>query len=578
MKANHDAPQPALRLLSLALAASLALLASGVGVTPAAAFGTLCRAPPAAGIPSSPDVAIAASDDPVYPAPNTRIAFLGDSGLHPDSVRVLTMIRDWRAHAAVHLGDFDYADDPAAFDAQIESVLSDSIPYLLAIGNHDVAGWAGAGGYAGVAAKRLVGKRHRAKCTGELGSNLECRVRGVHLVLSGVGTFGTGHEAYAAATLGASRHAWKVCGFHKNMRAFQTGDKPDETGYGIYDACRAAGAVVATAHEHAYARTHLMRSFERRAMVRPADARPGGPVMGGNQLPETTHLAVRPGHSFAFVTGLGGESVRSAYFHALPKRPWLAAVATADVPDVRAGALLCTFHVRGDPRAAECEFRDAVSDRVFDRFNMTTHAEPAVVAQGYDEKKCIHTVDVPLADHASWPSRISLAGRSPVELEFDLPKSTVRGRIVSAHLQVMGAHPLTSPKTGGQQQPDLSLTVDATLHPRASRRQMSSLPVRVWRALTGTGAAQSALFSPKPGPREIKWTADEWEAHEVWVSPNLAPATSSWTLGNGGHEHVRVRVKAEGKDAATHGHVEAGALGGCLAPSLMLHIDTCAQE
>ncbi|ORZ40093.1 hypothetical protein BCR44DRAFT_71055 [Catenaria anguillulae PL171] len=550
----------AVTAVSLVVAVVIALAPS-----PTAAFGSLCR--PSHSFASALHSPASTSASPIYPPPNTRIAFLGDQGLTPHSSLVLSMIRDWRADAAVALGDFDYADDPHAWDSLINSTMGPAFPFIGVIGNHDIAKWNGPDGYAEIIARRI--HRSGLECSGNLGTSMECNVHGVHMVFSGVGTFGTGHEQDIRARLGRSQAAWKVCGWHKNQRAFQTGNKPDETGYGVYDACREAGAVVATAHEHAYARTHLMGSFEGKAMVNGSQ-----PTLVGVHNPPWQHLDVRPGQSFAFVSGLGGESVRGAYFPDLPKRPWLAAVATADTPDVRAGALLCEFHVHGDPHLAECIFKDAVSGKVFDRFTVSTTpatAKLATVATASPKRSCRKTIDVPLARHESWPSQVSLATRRrrPVSFTFDLPAGS-KGRIVAAHLQVMGAHSLRNLAD----QPNMYLVAQASTVPRRPNSAFGHL----WQSLS-----QRVLLSSSPSARQavavvhgpmVRWTADEWEAHEVWVSPNLFE-TSSWL--DGARDRVVVDLVADGEDAKSHAHVYAGGPlgGGCLAPSLMVHLDVC---
>ena len=41
----------------------------------------------------------------------------------------------------IHLGDFDYDDDPEAWDSLISEVLGEDFPYFAAIGNHDEDVW-----------------------------------------------------------------------------------------------------------------------------------------------------------------------------------------------------------------------------------------------------------------------------------------------------------------------------------------------------------------------------------------------------------------------------------------------------
>ncbi len=41
----------------------------------------------------------------------------------------------------LHQGDFDYKDDPDAWDQRINLVLGPDFPYFASIGNHDFAFW-----------------------------------------------------------------------------------------------------------------------------------------------------------------------------------------------------------------------------------------------------------------------------------------------------------------------------------------------------------------------------------------------------------------------------------------------------
>src|SRR5262245_55265443 len=62
------------------------------------------------------------------PPPNLRIAFIGDQGLDADAQAVLTMIRDEGASAVMHSGDFDYEDNPEAWNHQIDAILGPNFP------------------------------------------------------------------------------------------------------------------------------------------------------------------------------------------------------------------------------------------------------------------------------------------------------------------------------------------------------------------------------------------------------------------------------------------------------------------
>ena len=69
---------------------------------------------------------------------NFKIAFIGDQGMSLNSVAVLQLIDNEGSDVVVHSGDFDYADNPQAWDDQITSVLGPCFPYFASVGNHDV--------------------------------------------------------------------------------------------------------------------------------------------------------------------------------------------------------------------------------------------------------------------------------------------------------------------------------------------------------------------------------------------------------------------------------------------------------
>ncbi len=76
-------------------------------------------------------------------------------------------------------------------------------------------------------------------------------------------------------------------------------------------------------------------------------------------------LVIEKGKSFAFVSGLGGKSIRKNQ-----KRggDWWASIYTSN-QDADFGALFCTFNVNGDPTRADCNFHD-IRGRVPDRFKL----------------------------------------------------------------------------------------------------------------------------------------------------------------------------------------------------------------
>lgn len=295
------------------------------------------------------------ADDPAPHRPVT-VAFIGDQGLSDESRAVLRLIRAEGADLALILGDFDYHDDPAAWDAMLADELGADFPVLVTVGNHDRERWYGAGGYQERQAARLR-RMPEVECRGEIGVREACTFRGLFFVLSGIGTMPKApdhpeHLAYLRDRLAATDAIWRICAWHKNQAAMQVGAKEDEVGWQAYEVCRAGGAIVATAHEHSYARTHLMDDFASQRVASTADT-----------------LVLEEGRSFAFVSGLGGHSIRAQR----RDDPWWASIYTAD-QDAAFGALFCEFFKDGDPERASCYFKD-IDGNIPDRFDLISAVE-----------------------------------------------------------------------------------------------------------------------------------------------------------------------------------------------------------
>ena len=291
------------------------------------------------------------------PPPGLKIAFLGDQGLGLDSVAVLQLVEDEGADAVLHAGDFDYEDDPAAWEAQIDAVLGADFPYFAVIGNHDVAAFDGPSGYQARIEARM--NRLGIAWDGDLGVQSSFTWQGVRFVMTAPGIYAIGdpgavYEEYIRDEFAGNDSIWRISSWHKLMRAMQVGDKIDETGWGVYEASREAGAIIATAHEHSYSRTHLMARFE-------------DPLVSSTDEPlvlaaDEAGTVPDEGRSFAFVSGLAGRTIRNQVLNA----DWWASVYTGS-QDAREGALFGVFHVDGDPRLAHFYFKD-VDGNVDDDF------------------------------------------------------------------------------------------------------------------------------------------------------------------------------------------------------------------
>ncbi len=280
------------------------------------------------------------------------VAFIGDQGLKRGSLAVLRMIKQQGADMVLHQGDFDYRRNPDAWDAMINDILGEDFPYFASIGNHDRKAWGGPRGYQAKLRARLA-RIEGARCSGNLGVRSACSYRGLFFILSGIGTEPRKyrdeprHVAYIKDQLAKTDAAWRICSWHRNQRAMQLGGKGNDVGWQAYEACREGGAIVATAHEHSYSRTHLMASFKSQKVASRSNI-----------------LVLEKGKSFAFVSGLGGKNIRDQERDG----HWWAAKYTKD-QGADHGALFCTFNANGDADRARCHFRD-IRGRVPDRFEI----------------------------------------------------------------------------------------------------------------------------------------------------------------------------------------------------------------
>jgi len=298
------------------------------------------------------------------PDANLLVALVGDMGEGSGPQAVYQRVLDEGADFLIILGDFDYGDSPAQWSKDMNAVLGDSFPVFGVIGNHDVKAW---DGYQALLKERLA-KIPGAECTGDLGVDSSCKYRGLHFVLSGVGTTGSKamHETYLADALAADDSLWSLCIWHKNMRDLQAGDKSDDVGWKAFQICQQDGSPIVMGHEHSYARTVALTDVGNKAN--------GHGASGSSEL-----IEIGPGRTFTTVSGLGGKSIR-AYEKALHQADsWWATLYASDyhrkngVEKQDAGAddgvLFMRFTVDGDPKAAHGYFK-TVGGELIDEFDV----------------------------------------------------------------------------------------------------------------------------------------------------------------------------------------------------------------
>ena len=207
-----------------------------------------------------------------------RIAFVGDQGNSQHTKDVWKSIKNMEPDIVVGLGDFDYIDDPGVYFETMDANLGKDVPFIAAVGNHDVAKWKGFDGYQCRIARRMHDLGVFEHCLGEVGIDQLCIFGGIPLVLSQLRVFGgdgsvdtekiTQHLADldTAETIDANgqnglQFPLRFCAWHFNMADLQPETKGDQADINAYEACRKHNALVFNGHAHAYGRTKLMSDF-----------------------------------------------------------------------------------------------------------------------------------------------------------------------------------------------------------------------------------------------------------------------------------------------------------------------------
>jgi len=284
---------------------------------------------------------------------SVKVAFTADQSILPSAEDVLRMIALEDTDLLMLQGDLGYEPNTAdIWNQQLNEHLGTDFPVLSVIGNHEDYEWPIYKNHISSRINRVKGLR----CSGDAGEKSMCYFRGLQVVQVAVGITEVpgvkAEDAYPAFIRQAFQNSparWRICSWHKTQRLMQTGNNRNETGWEVYQECLDNGALVATAHQHGYSRTHLMTDFEAQTVKH-----------------QNSTLEVKPGQSFAFVSGLGGDSVRSQERGG----EWWASIYTAD-QDATYGALFCTF----TGLTANCYFK-AIDGAVPDRFDLVSQHSP----------------------------------------------------------------------------------------------------------------------------------------------------------------------------------------------------------
>jgi hypothetical protein len=280
---------------------------------------------------------------PLQTKDEIKVAFIGDQGLGKNAEAVLSLIKQENTSLIVHQGDFDYIDNPTAWDTQTSKILGPTFPQIAVLGNHDIAK---ANEYKAKISER-INKNPDLFCIGKLGETSSCLYKNLLIVSTSPGLGSDNAPAFIDEAFSTTTNVWKICSWHFTQRALQVGDKKDEAGWEPYEACQKAGAMIVTGHEHSYERTYLLDDIKTQHIVSTSSI-----------------LILSPGNTFVAVSGMGGHSIRPQKL----KAPYWASIYSSS-QNANHGALFCTFNFKDDTNKAHCYFKD-IDGYVADSFDI----------------------------------------------------------------------------------------------------------------------------------------------------------------------------------------------------------------
>jgi len=297
---------------------------------------------------------------------NLRVAFMGDQDDGSGAVEVLDLIASENADMLLLGGDFDcnIPNDPDLWDFMLSDSLGEDFPVFATVGNHDTYNWSTPDGYQDKLEARLsrviANNPGDVSCSGSLGDKSICNFRGLSFASSSVGLglgfmYSTEHNEFIEEFLdNESDILWKVCSWHQPMNEMQVGGKADGSTWEGYELCKDNGALIVSAHEHNYHRTHVLSSME-------------------NQVVEdnTSPYILKNGQTMNIVSGAGGRGIRSQV-RCLPtnypygcNQEW--GMLYTYNQSGRHGVLFCDFYVDNQPNKASCYFKN-VEGVIVDEF------------------------------------------------------------------------------------------------------------------------------------------------------------------------------------------------------------------
>ncbi|KAG4094034.1 hypothetical protein H8356DRAFT_1277341 [Neocallimastix lanati (nom. inval.)] len=169
---------------------------------------------------------------------------------------------------------------------------------------------------------------------------------------------------------------WKICSWHYYDKYYHTGryqspyNLVSGEGESFYDYCKMNGAIILSAHDHVYARTHVMSQFSEPVIDKYDGAQDGRVTQ------------IRHGATLNILNGVGGFYIYIEQGEQMNYAHWQKKYARGknEVNKDKFGGLFCTFNYKGNNKKAYCELLRLNSpDKVFDSFYIYRNEDPESV-------------------------------------------------------------------------------------------------------------------------------------------------------------------------------------------------------
>jgi len=316
-----------------------------------------------------------------YGAEEFKLAVIGDSGTEREAREVMKLTT---YDALLHLGDFDYSCDA---DKYFNSILDSdrSYQFMGVLGNHEGVSECGTDKNQrflhNVYDEMISSKNSKVKC--EFSSSKfmwACVYKNMRIIglTSGVNGADKRNEqlSFLKKHLTDAKEDWKVCAWHFYDKYFHTGKYPGDgniisgSGESFYDFCRENGAIIFSAHDHVYARTHVMSKFKEPTIDK-FDSKTSEEI-----------VQIREGATIDILNGAGGYEMYIEQGEQKDYPHWQKKYAKGSDGEnaKKYGGLFCNFNHGGNNRKAYCEFlRINSSNKLFDSFYIYRNDDPSTI-------------------------------------------------------------------------------------------------------------------------------------------------------------------------------------------------------